>query len=89
MCKSGVRSFASMGEVGIRGSKRAKGLIEGLLREKGIGYDYSVMSKFAIFRAGKLPELKSAAFEVYLGKFVNVELSILRITTSNYSNYQS
>ncbi|GAB2213338.1 hypothetical protein Droror1_Dr00021367 [Drosera rotundifolia] len=36
--------------------ERAKGLIEGFLREKGIGYDYSVMSKFAIFRAGKLPE---------------------------------
>lgn len=33
--------------------------------------------------------LKSAAFEVYLCKFVNVELSILRITTGNYSNYQS
>ncbi|GAB2229238.1 hypothetical protein Droror1_Dr00023376 [Drosera rotundifolia] len=44
------------GKVGIRGSERAKGLIEGLLREKGIGYDYSVMSKFVIFRAGKLPE---------------------------------
>ncbi|KAL3655473.1 hypothetical protein CASFOL_001259 [Castilleja foliolosa] len=34
----------------------AKELIEGVLRSNGIEYKYSEMSKFAIFRAGKLPD---------------------------------
>ncbi len=29
--------------------------LEGFLKENGIDYKYSEMSKFAIFRAGKLP----------------------------------
>ncbi|GJT55215.1 triphosphate tunel metalloenzyme 3-like protein [Tanacetum coccineum] len=35
--------------------EKAKGLIEGFLKENGVEYEYSVMSKFAIFRSGKLP----------------------------------
>ncbi|PWA65738.1 protein kinase-like domain, CYTH-like domain protein [Artemisia annua] len=35
--------------------ERAKGLIEGFFKENGVEYEYSVMSKFAIFRSGKLP----------------------------------
>ncbi|GFQ04588.1 triphosphate tunel metalloenzyme 3 [Phtheirospermum japonicum] len=34
----------------------AKDLIEGLLRSNGIDFKYSEMSKFAIFRAGNLPD---------------------------------
>jgi len=34
---------------------RVKRLIERLLEENGIGFSYSEMSKFAIFRSGKLP----------------------------------
>lgn len=37
--------------------ERAKEMIEGFLRQNEIGYSYSKMSKFAIFRAGKLPAL--------------------------------
>ncbi|GAB2230085.1 hypothetical protein Droror1_Dr00014341 [Drosera rotundifolia] len=56
------------GKVGIRDSERAKGLIEGLLREKGIGYDYSVMSKFAIAIYVLHPSfgLKAAVFALQL-----------------------
>ncbi|GAB4828213.1 hypothetical protein Ancab_040039 [Ancistrocladus abbreviatus] len=39
--------------------EKAKGLIEGLLKENGIAYSYSEMSKFAIFRTGKLPLTKT------------------------------
>ncbi|KAG5564274.1 hypothetical protein RHGRI_000467 [Rhododendron griersonianum] len=35
--------------------EKAKELIEGFLKENGIAYSYSEASKFAIFRAGKLP----------------------------------
>lgn len=35
--------------------EKAKHLIEGLLKENGISYSYSEVSKFAIFRSGKLP----------------------------------
>lgn len=35
--------------------EKAKGLIEGFFKENGVEYEYSVMSKFAIFRSGKLP----------------------------------
>lgn len=34
---------------------KAKEMIEGLLKQNGIPYAYSTMSKFAIFRAGQLP----------------------------------
>lgn len=37
--------------------ERAKEMIEGFLRQNEIAYSYSKMSKFAIFRAGKLPAL--------------------------------
>jgi adenylate cyclase class IV len=35
--------------------ERVKRELEGFLKENGIDYKYSEMSKFAIFRAGKLP----------------------------------
>ncbi|CAK9155987.1 unnamed protein product [Ilex paraguariensis] len=35
---------------------RAKKLIEEFLKDNGIGYSYSESSKFAVFRAGKLPQ---------------------------------
>jgi adenylate cyclase class IV len=35
--------------------ERVKRVLEGFLKENGIDYKYSEMSKFAIFRAGKLP----------------------------------
>ncbi|KAK4410626.1 Triphosphate tunnel metalloenzyme 3 [Sesamum angolense] len=35
--------------------EEAKNLLEGLLKSNGIEYEYSEVSKFAIFRAGKLP----------------------------------
>ncbi|KAL0463947.1 UNVERIFIED_CONTAM: Triphosphate tunnel metalloenzyme 3 [Sesamum latifolium] len=35
--------------------EEAKDLLEGLLKSNGIEYEYSQVSKFAIFRAGKLP----------------------------------
>lgn len=35
----------------------AKSMLEELLNENGIGFCYSEVSKFAIFRAGKLPEM--------------------------------
>lgn len=35
--------------------EKAKNLIEGLLKSNGIEYQYSEVSKFAIFRKGKLP----------------------------------
>nr|ADM83595.1 adenylate cyclase [Hippeastrum hybrid cultivar] len=34
--------------------ERVKGLLEGFLKEKGIPYEYSGASKFAVFRSGKL-----------------------------------
>lgn len=34
---------------------KVKNLIEEFLKENGIGYSYSEVSKFAIFRSGKLP----------------------------------
>lgn len=37
--------------------ERAKQVLEDFLKENGIAYSYSEMSKFAIFRSGKLPEL--------------------------------
>ncbi|KAL9223947.1 hypothetical protein vseg_000029 [Gypsophila vaccaria] len=36
---------------------KAKELIEELLKQSGVPYSYSTMSKFAIFRSGKLPEI--------------------------------
>ncbi|XP_057419899.1 triphosphate tunnel metalloenzyme 3 [Lotus japonicus] len=36
--------------------EEAKRLLEDLLKENGIDYSYSVASKFAIFRSGKLPQ---------------------------------
>ncbi|KAH6819596.1 hypothetical protein C2S51_003199 [Perilla frutescens var. frutescens] len=50
-------SFGTSYEVECESSEpeRAKGLIEGLLRSNGIDYRYSEVSKFAVFRAGKLP----------------------------------
>ncbi|GMH30674.1 hypothetical protein Nepgr_032517 [Nepenthes gracilis] len=39
--------------------EKAKELIEGLLRKNGIAYSYSTMSKFAIFRSGKLPMIQN------------------------------
>ncbi|CAI9100906.1 OLC1v1038096C1 [Oldenlandia corymbosa var. corymbosa] len=36
--------------------EKVKGMIEGFLKENGIGYSYSEKSKFAIFRSGKLPQ---------------------------------
>ncbi|XAR50518.1 Adenosinetriphosphatase [Bertholletia excelsa] len=38
-----------------RDPERAKKLLEDFLEGNGIGYSYSDMSKFAIFRSGKLP----------------------------------
>ncbi|KAF7134266.1 hypothetical protein RHSIM_Rhsim08G0210300 [Rhododendron simsii] len=35
---------------------RAKGMIEEFLNANGIGYSYSEVSKFAVFRSGKLPQ---------------------------------
>lgn len=35
---------------------RAKGMIEEFLKGNGIGYSYSEVSKFAVFRSGKLPQ---------------------------------
>ncbi|KAJ4718519.1 Triphosphate tunel metalloenzyme 3-like, partial [Melia azedarach] len=35
--------------------ERDRKLIEGLLQENGIEYEYSEVSKFAVFRSGKLP----------------------------------
>lgn len=37
--------------------QKAKEMIEGLLKDNGISYSYSKTSKFAIFRAGKLPSI--------------------------------
>ena len=34
--------------------ERVKVLLEGFLKEKGVPYEYSGASKFAVFRAGKL-----------------------------------
>ncbi|GAB2289154.1 hypothetical protein Dimus_023457 [Dionaea muscipula] len=39
--------------------EKARSLIEGLLKENRIAYSYSEMSKFAIFRAGKLPKIQN------------------------------
>ncbi|XP_031283886.1 triphosphate tunnel metalloenzyme 3-like [Pistacia vera] len=36
--------------------ERDKKLIEGFLEENGIEYEYSQVSKFAVFRSGKLPD---------------------------------
>jgi uncharacterized protein YjbK len=36
--------------------EEAKLLLEDFLKENGIDYSYSVASKFAIFRSGKLPK---------------------------------
>ncbi|CAK9184639.1 unnamed protein product [Ilex paraguariensis] len=35
---------------------RGKKLIEGFLKDNGTGYSYSEVSKFAVFRSGKLPQ---------------------------------
>lgn len=35
--------------------EKVKGMIEEFFKENGVEYEDSVMSKFAIFRAGKLP----------------------------------
>lgn len=40
--------------------QKAKEMIEGLLKGNGIPYSFSKMSKFAIFRAGKLPLIGNA-----------------------------
>ncbi|XP_076914020.1 triphosphate tunnel metalloenzyme 3-like [Bidens hawaiensis] len=49
--------FGTLYEVECESSEpeKAKELIEGFLKENGVDYSYSVASKFAIFRAGKLP----------------------------------
>ncbi|KAL8056260.1 hypothetical protein ABFX02_04G107800 [Erythranthe guttata] len=51
-------SFGTCYEIECENSEpeKAKILIEGLLQSSGIEYRYSEVSKFAIFRAGKLPE---------------------------------
>lgn len=36
--------------------ERAKDLLEALLKSHGLQYSYSTVSKFAIFRSGKLPQ---------------------------------
>ncbi|KAL0299304.1 UNVERIFIED_CONTAM: Triphosphate tunnel metalloenzyme 3 [Sesamum radiatum] len=49
--------FGEMYEVECETSEpeRVKKMIEEFFTESGIDYSYSVMSKFAVFRAGKLP----------------------------------
>ncbi|XP_051150731.1 triphosphate tunnel metalloenzyme 3 [Andrographis paniculata] len=51
-------SFGDMYEVECESlePERVKAMMEELFKENGIDYADSVMSKFAIFRAGKLPE---------------------------------
>ncbi|KAL4180113.1 hypothetical protein AMTRI_Chr13g90510 [Amborella trichopoda] len=36
--------------------ERAREMLEGLLKENAVPYTYSTVSKFAVFRSGKLPE---------------------------------
>lgn len=49
--------FGTLYEVECESSEpqKAKEIIEGLLKQNGIPYAYSTMSKSAIFRAGQLP----------------------------------
>ncbi|KAK4433328.1 Triphosphate tunnel metalloenzyme 3 [Sesamum alatum] len=49
--------FGEMYEVECETSEpeRVKKMMEDFVKENGIDYSYSVMSKFAVFRAGKLP----------------------------------
>ncbi|KAL0299306.1 UNVERIFIED_CONTAM: Triphosphate tunnel metalloenzyme 3 [Sesamum radiatum] len=49
--------FGEMYEVECETSEpeRVKKMLEEFFKENGIDYSYSVMSKFAVFRAGKLP----------------------------------
>ncbi|KAK1418453.1 hypothetical protein QVD17_27598 [Tagetes erecta] len=49
--------FGTLYEIECESSEpeKAKGLIEEFLKENEVSYSYSVASKFAIFRAGKLP----------------------------------
>nr|XP_043628118.1 triphosphate tunnel metalloenzyme 3 isoform X1 [Erigeron canadensis]XP_043628119.1 triphosphate tunnel metalloenzyme 3 isoform X2 [Erigeron canadensis] len=49
--------FGTLYEIECESSEpeKAKGLIEEFLKENGVEYSYSVASKFAIFRSGKLP----------------------------------
>lgn len=49
--------FGTLFEIECEGSdpEGAKSILEEFLKENGIDYSYSVASKFAIFRAGKLP----------------------------------
>ncbi|XP_076885447.1 triphosphate tunnel metalloenzyme 3-like isoform X2 [Bidens hawaiensis] len=49
--------FGTLYEVECESSEpeKAKEMIEGFLKENGVDYSYSVASKFAIFRSGKLP----------------------------------
>lgn len=51
-------SFGTCYEIECESSEpeKARDLLEGLLRSNGIEYKYSDVSKFAIFRAGKLPD---------------------------------
>lgn len=41
---------------------KVKALIEEFLKENGIAYSYSDLSKFAIFRSGKLPEVSDSLY---------------------------
>lgn len=49
--------FGTLYEIECESSEpeKAKELIEDFLKENGVSYSYSIASKFAIFRSGKLP----------------------------------
>ncbi|KAL3532269.1 hypothetical protein ACH5RR_005790 [Cinchona calisaya] len=55
----GVERFSEVGrfqEYRMRKWEKVKGMIEGLLKENGIEFSYSQVSKFMTFRSGKLPQ---------------------------------